>query len=120
MKIIITENRLKGLINNILGYNLSDNIEIITNWIELGPKGQNLFTDGRDEFRWLLNNYGPMYLVNVNGDNYYLHPQGKEYGTLVLSEKQNRKIDEDDFLKILGLDMLGISLNKLIDEFVEE
>jgi hypothetical protein len=61
-----------------------------------------------------------MYLFKVNGNNYYLHPQGKEYGTLVLSESHNRKISENNFLKILGLDMLGISLNKLIEEFVEE
>jgi hypothetical protein len=61
-----------------------------------------------------------MFLFNVNGDNYYVQPQDKEYGTLVLSDRKNRKIDEDDFLKILGLDILGISLNKLIDEIVVE
>jgi hypothetical protein len=61
-----------------------------------------------------------MFLFNVNGDNYYVQPQGKEYGTLVLSDRKNRKIDENNFLKILGLDILGISLNKLIDEFAEE
>ena len=43
-----------------------------------------------------------------------------EYGTLVFSDRKNRKIDENNFLKILGLDILGISLNKLIDEFAEE
>jgi hypothetical protein len=120
MKIIITENRLKDLVYKIVGYNLSDHIEIITSWYELDSGGQYLFSDGKQEFNWLLNHYGPMFLFNVNGDNYYVQPQGKKYGTLVLSEKKNRKIDEDDFLKILGLDILGISLNKLIDEFVVE
>jgi hypothetical protein len=120
MKIKITENRLKNLINNILGYDLSKNIEIVTSWYELDSGGQRLFTDGREEFNWLLNHYGPMFLFNVNGDNYYVQPQDKEYGTLVLSDRKNRKIDEDDFLKILGLDILGISLNKLIDEIVVE
>jgi hypothetical protein len=32
----------------------------------------------------------------------------------------NRTLDEFDFLRILGIDMLGIGLNKIIDEFVEE
>ena len=120
MKIIITENRLKTLINNLIGYDLSDSIEMITSWYELDSGGQRLFTDGKQEFNWLLNHYGPMFLFNVNGDNYYVQPQGKEYGTLVLSDKKNRKIDEDDFLKILGLNILGISLNDLINEFVIE
>ena len=120
MKIIITKNRLKELVEKILGYDLTKNIETITSWYELDSGGQRLFTDGREEFNWLLNHYGPMFLFNVNGDNYYVQSQVKEYGTLVLSDKKNRKIDEDDFLKILGLDILGISLNKLIDEFVVE
>ena len=117
MKFVITENKIKDLITKEVGYDLSDRIEIITNWIELGPKGQHLFSDGRDEFRWLLNNFGPMYLFHIDGNNYYVQPQNKEYGVLVISEKQNRKINEYDFLKILGLDILGVSLHKLIDEF---
>ena len=120
MKIIITKNRLKELVEKILGYDLTENIEIITSWYELDSRGQRLFTDGKEEFNWLLNHYGPMFLFKVNGNEYYVQPQGKEYGTLVLSVAHNRKIDENDFLKILGLDILGISLNKLIDEFVEE
>lgn len=120
MKIIITENRLKELVEKILGYDLTENIEIITSWNELNYGGRRLFSDGKQEFNWLLNHYGPFFLFYINGDSYYVQPQGKEYGTLVLSDKKNRKIDENDFLKILGLDILGISLNKLIDEFAEE
>jgi len=120
MKIIITENKLKGLINKIIGYDLSDHIEMITNWIELGSEGQKLFTDGREELRWLLNNFGPMYLFNIDNKKYLVQPQSKEYGTLVLSYEKNRKIDDREFLRILGIDMLGISLMQIIDEFVEE
>jgi hypothetical protein len=116
MKFIITENKIKDLITKVVGYDLSDRIEIITNWVELGPKGQYLFSDGREEFRWLLNHYGPMYLFHIDGNNYYAQPQ-KEYGVLVLSEKQNRKIDESDFLNILGIKHLGIGLNYIITNF---
>jgi len=119
MKIIITENRLKELIYKILGYDLSENIEMVTSWYELDSKGQYLFSDGKEEFNWLLNHYGPMYLFNINGNDYYVQPQGKEYGTLVLSVSHNRKLDEYDFLKILGIDVLGIKLDKIINEFIE-
>ena len=114
MKFIITENKIKDLITKEVGYDLSDHIEVITNWIELGPKGQYLFSDGREEFRWLLNNFGPMYLFRIGGNNYYAQPQ-KEYGVLVLSEKQNRKIDESNFLNILGIKHLGIGLDYIIN-----
>jgi hypothetical protein len=121
MRIIITESKMKNFITKMIGYDLSDRIEMITSWYELDSGGQRLFSDGKEEFNWLLNNYGPMFLFNVNGDNYYVQPQGKEYGTLVLSDKKNRKIDEYDFLKILGIDVLGIRLNTIIDQyFVEE
>jgi hypothetical protein len=120
MIVIITESRLKGLVNNLLGYNLSDKIELITSWYELDSGGRRLFSDGKEEFNWLLNYYGPMFLFNVNGDDYYVQPQGKEYGALVLSVRQNRKISEDKFLKILGIDSLGIGMNEIINNFVEE
>lgn len=120
MKIIITENRLEKLINTTIGYNLSDHIEMITSWYELDSGGQRLFSDGKQEFNWLLNHYGPMFLFDVNGDDYYVQPQGEEYGTLVLSVKKNNKIKESDFLRILGINMLGISLNDIINYFVKE
>jgi hypothetical protein len=61
-----------------------------------------------------------MYLFHIDGNNYYVQPQGKEYGILVLSEKQNRKIDEYDFLKVLGIQHLGIELDYIINNFVDE
>jgi hypothetical protein len=120
MKLIITESKMKNLITKMVGYDLSDRIEMITSWYELDSGGQRLFSDGKEEFNWLLNHYGPMFLFNVNGDDYYVQPQGKEYDALVLSVKQNRKINEYDFLKILGIEMLGVKLDKIIDEFIEE
>jgi hypothetical protein len=121
MKLIITENKFKSLINRVVGYDLSDHIEMITNWIELGSEGQKLFTDGRDELRWLLNNFGPMYLFTIDDKKYLVQNQNKEYGWLILSYEKNRRINEDDFLKILGIRSLGIDfLNKIINEFVEE
>lgn len=120
MKFIITENILRKLINNMIGYDLSDHIEMITNWYDLDSEGKELFADGRVEFNWLLNNYGPMYLFNIDNKKYLAQPQSEEYGVLVISYEKNRKINEREFLKIIGIDMLGVGLNKIIDDFVEE
>ena len=62
MKILITESKFKNMVNKFIGYDLSDHIEIITSWYELDSSGQRLFVDGKREFNWLLNHYGPMYL----------------------------------------------------------
>jgi hypothetical protein len=118
MKILITENKFKNMVNKFIGYDLSDRIEMITNWIELGPKGRELF--GRDDFRWLLNHYGPMYLFNINNEKYLVQYQGNGNDILVLSYEKKQNINEREFLKIIGIDMLGIGLGKIIDEFIEE
>ncbi len=124
MKLIITENKLKEFITKMIGYDLSDRIEIITNWIELGPKGQELFTDGRDEFRWLLNHYGPFFKIEVGSGNtsdYYVQYQGKEDGWFIFGQGWPVKMDEYDFLKMLDIESLGVGLNTIIDQyFVEE
>lgn len=123
MRIIITESKLKNLINNILGYDLSDRIKMITNWMELPYAGRIFFGNNREAFRFYLNHYGPFYEFSVgsnkNSNKYYVQYQGKENNGWVIIG-QGGELDEYDFLSVLGVESLGIKLNKIIDEFVIE
>jgi hypothetical protein len=97
MKIIITENKFKSMVTKMIGYNLSNRIEMITSWENLtGSEKHNVFGDNKSIFVTYQNHYGPMYIFSNFKGHYY------------------------DFLQMLNLDMTGISLRKIIDEFAEE
>ena len=108
----------------MLGYDLSDRIEIITNWMELSYAGRALFRDNRETFRFYLNHYGPFFEFSVGPDKrfnkYYVQYQGKENGWFISGQDSHRMLDEYDFLSVLGIESLGVKLNKIIDEFAIE
>ncbi len=125
MKFIITENKIKDLITKVVGYDLSDRIEIITNWFELTNGGHFTFRRDREKFNKDLNHYGPFFMISVGPgryhNRYYVQYQGKENGWLIRGESvTNSKLDESDFLNILGIESLGIGLNYIINNFVDE
>jgi len=120
MKILIKEGIVKKMVNRVLGYDLSNDIKIVTNWIELGSRGQRLFSDGRDDFRWYINTFGPMYLFDVNGEIYLVqYLNGDEPEWSIVSTKTFRPLTEDELLNDLGIGFMGVKLQQIIDEFVE-
>ena len=121
MKIIITENKFKNMVTKLTGYDFSNRIEMITSWENLtGSEKRNVFNDRKDIFVTYQNHYGPMFIFsNFRGYNYLVQNQkGQEW--LIVNTSNGRVINYYDFLQMLNLDMTGISLNKIIDKFVEE
>ena len=124
MKIIISENKFKSMVTKMVGYNLSNRIEMITSWENLtGTEKRIIFGDnktGRTIFVTYLNNYGPMFLFsNIHGHNYLAQNQEGQIWFIV-DTSTGYEIDYYDFLGLLNLDSTGISLRKIIDEFAEE
>ena len=121
MKIIISENKFKSMVTKLIGYDLSNRIEMITSWENLtGSEKHNVFNDRRDVFNHYQNSYGPMFIFsNFKGHNYLVQNQEGQIWFIV-DTTTGYEIDYYDFLKLIGVDMLGISLRKIIDEFVEE
>ena len=124
MRIIITENKFKSLIHKVIGYDLSERIEMITSWEELtGSEQDNVFGGDKKFVNIYLNKYGPMYRFNNVGsygyDDYLVQNQ-KGSDWFVVDASTGYDMDYYDFLKLLGIDMLGVNLRKIIDEFVIE
>jgi hypothetical protein len=121
MKIIITESKFKSMVTKMVGYDLSHRIEMITSWENLtGSEKHNVFGDNKSIFVQYQNHYGPMYIFsNFKGHNYLAQNQkGKLW--FIVDTSTGYEIDYYDFLQMLNLDMTGISLRKIIDEFAEE
>jgi hypothetical protein len=121
MKIVISENKFKNLINKYVGYDLTHRIEMITSWENLtGSEKHNVFGDRKDVFNHYQNNYGPMYLFSsIHGHNYLVQKQEKQIWFIV-DTSTGYEIDYYDFLSMLNIDMLGISLSEIINKLVEE
>jgi len=109
----------------MIGYDLSDRIEMITSWSELTNGGHFAFNRDREKFNRDLNHYGPFFVISIGPgryhNRYYVQYQGKENGWLIRGESvTNSEFDEYDFLNILGIESLGVGLDRIIDNFVEE
>ena len=123
MKITITEDRLLNLINKTLGYNLSDRIEMITSW-EGAPVDCRYMFPSKERFNKLLNEWGPMYWFRTPENGIWLAQQRENREWHIYNGYYNdvygASIDEYELLNYMGLSMFGISLNFIIDNFVEE
>jgi hypothetical protein len=120
MKLIITESKFKSMVNKLIGYDLSDRIEMITTWYDLDSSEKYaVFNDRKDVFVLYLNHYGPMYrFFTEKGDFLVQNQKGQRW--FIANTSNGYEMDYYDFLKILGIESLGISLRTIIDEFVEE
>ena len=122
MKVLIQESKLKSFINNQLGYDLSDRIDVIDSW-EGAPQKVRYMFRSKENFNWLLNHYGPMYFFNSpeERENYLLQYRRNDEGDFWWDIKDywNNQIDEYDFMDTLGLN-LGISVGQLMKYYVED
>ena len=121
MKIIISENKFKSMVTKMVGYNLSDRIEMVTSWEDLtGTEKNNVFGGDKKFVNMYLNKYGPMFIFsNIRGHNYLAQNQEGQIWFIV-DTSTGYEIDYSDFLGKLNLESTGISLRKIIDEFAEE
>jgi hypothetical protein len=122
MKVLIQESKLKSFIDNQLGYDLSDRIDVIDSWVGAPEKVRYMF-GSKDRFNWLLNNFGPMYFFNSpeERENYLVQYRRNDEGewNWVINDYWNNPIDDYDFMNTLGLN-LGISVGQLIKYYVED
>ena len=121
MKIIISENKFKSMVTKMVGYDLSNRIEMITSWENLtGTEKHTVFGDNKSIFVHYQNHYGPMFIFsNIHGHNYLVQNQEGQIWFIV-NTSTGYEIDYYDFLGKLNLESTGISLRKIIDEFAEE
>ena len=123
MKIIISENRLVYLINDTLGYDLSQTIKMITDW-EGAPSPSRYMFPSEERFNALLNNWGPMYWFITPNDGKWLAQQREGGEWFIYQQYYNDqygvRIDEGQLLSFMGVGMFGIPLTTIIDNFVVE
>ena len=115
MKKSLIESNISNFIKDKLGIDLSDRIHMVTNQYELPM-----------EFDWIisskalnqyLNRYGPMYVFEGKKNTYLGQPRKNEWFVV---DKRDYEVSELDVMKDLGIEMLGLSLNDLVSEYINE
>jgi antitoxin component of RelBE/YafQ-DinJ toxin-antitoxin module len=123
MKYIITEsqynhlkeNKNKKFLIKTMGYDFTDKIKMITSTYDVPMSfdegvGPNLIN------RW-LNNWGPMYLVNVKGKDYLYQNRGDF--EMFIDEEGYDSVD-DEITEQLGISDMGLKFSDIIDMFYNE
>ena len=123
MRIIITENKLVNMVNNTLGYDLSDKIDMITNYWDADVLIRRMF-ENKTTFTKLLNHWGPMFSISTPDNGRWLAQQRKGREWFIFkggySPENANIIDEYQLLSYMGLGMFGVPLDTIIDNFVKE
>jgi len=114
MKYLITENQIKRIIKKKFGIDLTDKISMVTNKWELPFEFE--FISERSLNR-SLNIYGPMFVIQTP-KNMYLG-QERENGWDIV-DKGDRVVEDYQIMKELGIHGLGLSIDDLINAYIEE
>ncbi len=121
MKILIKEGIVKKMVNRVLGYDLTDHIEMITSWEELDESvKRNIFSYYTGGFNWALNNYGPMYCFNIGDTKFLVQNRPDRWYIRSDNDDLPLNIKDEELLNYIGVGFMGVKLQQIIDEFVEE
>lgn len=125
MKIIITEEQYnfllenidknKRFLNNVMGIDFTDKIQQITSTYDVPMEFDWLFPSA--VINRYLNNYGPMYLFELDGHRYiYLDVGDHEK---FIDEEGNVFID-NEIPRQLGIYEMGLRFSDIIDMYFKE
>jgi len=116
----LTEANLKNLLINKLGVDLTGKIHMVTNSYEL-PFEFNERIITPQTLRLYLNKYGPMYVIEIGSQIYlYQYQQLTNEVRKMIVDTNDRTYSEDQILNKLGIPPMGLTLDDIVDTFVEE
>jgi len=121
MKYIVNQSKFKDFLRNKFNFDLTGKIEMITSRYQVPRTFDSIIPD--NVAKRLLNSYGPMYLITMNENKdmvYIFQPQknGNEIDDLILD--RYGWLTDREFMKMWGIDKLGLDMNVLIDIYFEE
>jgi hypothetical protein len=118
MKVIITESQLKDIIKSNFGLDLTGQIRMVTNKWELPFEFDKVI--GERMLNHYLNKFGPMYVFDTKKGLFLAQDRGKQYNGWNIADKFDFGLSELDFMKILGIEYLGLSIDDLLNEYFDE
>ena len=103
------------MIKKFFKKDLSRNIEMITDYWDLPIEFRRLMS--KNAGNHYLNSFGPMFLIRVDGKNYLAQDRIEKW---FIADSSNTEIREDKLMNLLGIDTLGLTMQELIDAYIDE
>jgi len=122
MKIIISENKLIKMIDSVLGDDSLIYIHTIKDFYDANILIRTMFpskakfdelVDEWGPFHWVRTKENGKWLAQKRGDEWFISKGGHTPGYV-------ERIDEFDLLSYMGIEMLGIPLDVIIDNYSYE
>ena len=115
MKYIITESKLKEMLKNIAGVDLTGKIDIVTSTYDLPLEFDNVMTP--TVLRTYLNHFGPMFIIYGPNKTFLYQNQS---GRVVIADSNDRTYSESSLMRHLGIPPMGLSVDDVINTYYKE
>ena len=116
MKYILTENKIKDMIKSNFGLDLTGKIDKVTDKWDLPFEFDKFFSERL--FNHHISKFGPMYAFDTPKGKFLAQYRGEKMDGWAIADTSDFGLSELDFMKILGIEYLGMSLNDLINLYL--
>jgi hypothetical protein len=118
MKYIINESQLKNILKSKFGLDLTDKIQMVTNKWQLPFEFDGFMNDRL--INKYLNQYGPMFVVQIGRFKYLGMNLGKNEGGWRFFDQSDMPVSEFELMQFLKIEALGLSFDDLLNQYFKE
>ena len=116
MKYIVNQSKFKDFLRNKFNFDLTGKIKMITSRYDVPSVFDGMISG--DVVSMLLNKYGPMYLITMDEDMFYLFQLQNDNDYMLMDN--HGWFTDREFMNMWGIGKLGLSMNELIDIYFKE
>ena len=118
MKLLITESKLKTFIKDKFNIDLTGRVELDPSIYLLLNYFDFYFSYDGLRRRQLGDNYGPMYLIELDDNRKVLYQMNYSSNYPLILDNKGDLYEESDFMKMLGISALGITMEQFLDLYI--
>lgn len=111
MKLLITESKIKTLIQDKFGLDFTGDVLELNSVYEIIKYFDSCFSSVY--LKRLLSKYGSMYLIKINEPFIIIYQNRGNIGNLIMDE-ECQYYTENEFMKLIGLEPLGLTMDQFI------
>jgi len=118
MKYLITESKLKSVIKDRFGLDLTGRVELDPSLYKILNDFDFYFTYDELRRRRNMENYGPVYLIELDDNHKVFYQMNYSSDNQLIIDSKGDVYNESDFMDSLGIRPLGITLEQFLDLYI--